>query len=238
MHCFSPRCSTCRKWWYQRSVSSGATREPLARLAEHVGAGQVQLLDVSFRRQRQVADRRVVVQVDVRVARDLQVGLRSPVLRADGRLCQLALHGRDEAGEVLLHHVVARPGLHRFHRGFLADGAGHEDERDVPARLSEHAQGIDAAEARHPEVGQHGVPLVRAQRLPQAFQVLHAPEARLEAAAPKHVHGQPRVVLGVLHHQQADRRAHWAALRAARCRASASERPGALIGSAFPAEAG
>jgi len=64
----------------------------------------------------------------------LELLLRPPAPAPHLGLAQLSLDGGDEACQVALHDVVLRAHLHRSHRRVLADGAGHEDEREVEPR--------------------------------------------------------------------------------------------------------
>jgi len=197
----------------RHEAREAGVQQPFALVAEHVGAGQVELCDSAFGRHGQVAHRREVVEVHVAVARDLQVDLRLAVLRAYRGLLELALERRDQAREVLLHHVVAGAGLHRLDGDLFAYRAGDEDERDVQPEGAKHLQRVHAAEVRQAEVRDHGVPAFLGDRLGQVRGVLHAAVDRLEAAAAQHPHGQLRVVLRILDDEDSDGLAHWSVPR-------------------------
>ena len=78
--------------------------------------------------------------------------------RARLRLPELPLDCRRQPLEVRLHDVVVGPRPHGLHRDFLADGARHEDERDVDAAAAQDGEGVEAGERRQREVGDHDVP--------------------------------------------------------------------------------
>ena len=124
--------------------------------------------------------------------------LRLAMGRAHLRLFQLAFEYRSQSRQALLHQVIAGAGLHRLHRGVLADGAGNKDERNVKVGGTENFERIHAGEARHAEIGDDSVPALPGQRGFQIRRRLHAPVRRVEAATAQGPQCQLRVVLGVL----------------------------------------
>ena len=132
---------------------------------------------------------------------------RPPPLASSLRLAQLALDRRHQPGEIPLHDVVVRTGLHRGHRRLLADPARHDQERQVEPAGLEHGQRLGGAEVRHVVVGDHDLPRVLGERVAHGVRRVHAHRRRLVPAAPQLVDEEGRVVLGVFDDQDAERRA-------------------------------
>src|SRR5215217_2061920 len=84
----------------------------------------------------------------------------SPAFPAALRLPELPLDGGVEPGEVVLHYIVLRPGLHRRHRDVLTYVAADDNERQIREALApEQLQRRQRAEGRHGVVCDHEVPL-------------------------------------------------------------------------------
>jgi hypothetical protein len=60
---------------------------------------------------------------------------------------------------VLLEHVVGRAELEHLDRLFVAQGARHDDERQIDVERAHVLQRVDAARARQAIVGEHDVEL-------------------------------------------------------------------------------
>ena len=72
-------------------------------------------------------------------------------------LFQGDLDGRSDSPDVLLEHVIHRPGLHALHGGLLVDRARHDDEWHVRGVLLRQSQGLHAVEVRQTVIGKDDV---------------------------------------------------------------------------------
>ena len=104
-----------------------------------------------------------------------------------------------------LHDVIVRPGLHGLDRDIFADGARHEDERQIPVASPQERQRIASAEPRHREIRDHHVPRLPTQRGGQPGCRLDALPGWIEASPPQLAHQQRRVVVGILDDQDVER---------------------------------
>ncbi len=120
------------------------------------------------------------------------------------RLAELALHGRGEALEVALQHVVAGTGPHGRHGPLLADGPRDEDEGQLGIVIADDGQSLGPAEPRQAVVAEDDVPGL----LPEsAEQLVAAPDhlgLQLHAGSPQLAYRQLGVVGRVLDHQESD----------------------------------
>ena len=95
--------------------------------------------------------------------------VRAATFASHFRFAELALDRRRQTRQVALHDVVVRAVFHGGDGHVLADGAGHEDERQIEPGLSDDGERGGAGERRHREVGDRHVPRAlgerRAQRL-------------------------------------------------------------------------
>ena len=66
-----------------------------------------------------------------------------------------------------------RAGLHHGHGGFLADGAGNDDERNVKAAFLVDSQSRGCIEPRHLVVTENQVPRPIGQGLPHGCRGVH-----------------------------------------------------------------
>ena len=127
-----------------------------------------------------------------------QGGIRAAAGGALGGLGALALHRGSEPGEVVLHEVVVRPGLHRCDGRRLVHRAGDEDERDVQAAFLKSGQCFQGVELRHPVVGDDDVPGRGEERVLERIGGVHAVEAHQPALGLERMDDQGRVRLRVL----------------------------------------
>ncbi len=95
------------------------------------------------------------------------------VLASRERLAQLALNRWDQAAQGALEQVVVRARSHHGHSGFLADGAGNHDERDVEAAFLVDSQSRGRIESRHAVVAKNQIPRPIGQGLPHGFGGIH-----------------------------------------------------------------
>ena len=86
---------------------------------------------------------------------------------ADFGLTQFTHQYRTETAEALFHHKILRAAAHRGHRGFLADGVGHDDERQVGVVRPHQFQRSQTVELRQVVVTEHGAPCFLRQRFLQ-----------------------------------------------------------------------
>ena len=87
-----------------------------------------------------------------------QLILRFAARRTFLVFAQLTIDGRTQSKQFVLEHVVVRAGAHRFHRGLLADGSRHDDERQVRSRFPQDGQRRGRSELRHRPVRQDDIP--------------------------------------------------------------------------------
>src|SRR6476661_5595120 len=76
----------------------------------------------------------------------------------------LALDSRYEAQEVVLQHVVVRPGAHRGNRHLVADATRNNDERNVASALSQEFERRYGTEAWDRIVCNDDVPICTTER--------------------------------------------------------------------------
>ncbi len=86
-------------------------------------------------------------------------GLSLAPFEVQTALLQGDLHSRSQPRQPILEHVVACPELHALRRGFVAELAGHHDERNGPARLPKHAERPYCVELRQRVIGKDDVGL-------------------------------------------------------------------------------
>ena len=124
------------------------------------------------------------------------------------RLGQLALHRGNQPSQVAFHDVVPRAVLHRGHRDFLADGAGHDDEGQVESFLIQQLQRGQGIELRHGEIGHDQVPGLLVESGAHGGGSIDPFKRRLISSAPQLMQQQLRVLFGVLDDQDAEGLAH------------------------------
>ena len=91
-------------------------------------------------------------------------GVRPTPSRPLRRFAAFAQHRGPEAGQVVLHQVVVRSGLHRRNGVVLADGTADNEKGDVSPRVLKDAQRLHRREARHSVVRDNDVPGRAGQR--------------------------------------------------------------------------
>ena len=126
-----------------------------------------------------------------------------PPVAADRGLAQFAIDRRHEPFEVPLHDVVVCAALHRTHRRIFADGARHEDERQVGIARAQQPQRRRAAEARHRVIGDREIECARGEGTLEALWGIDAFEHDVVAATSQRPHHKRGIVLGVFDHYQA-----------------------------------
>jgi hypothetical protein len=134
-------------------------------------------------------------------------GIRPAARCAVNRLGALSLHRGREPGQVVLHQIVVRAGLHRRDRMGLVHRAGDEDEGHVEPALLQTGQRLDRVELRHPVVRDDDVPGRGEERLLERIRGVHAMEAHQPPLGLQRVHDQGRICLGVLDQENAERAA-------------------------------
>ena len=121
------------------------------------------------------------------------------------RLAQLALHGRGEPGQPVLHHVIVRPALHRGDGHILADVPGDNDDGNVVAGLVQELDRGRRAELGHDEVGNDQIPLPLGQSGAHSLSTIHPHMIDEIAAAAQFEQDQIGVVFRILDQQQVQR---------------------------------
>src|ERR1700683_4401300 len=76
---------------------------------------------------------------------------------------ELSSDGRQQARGIAFHHVVVSAKPHGFNGGFLTDGAGDENERNIQPSLTDDLERRGPAEAWHGVIRNNNVPLTGGQ---------------------------------------------------------------------------
>ena len=85
-----------------------------------------------------------------------------------------ALDGRDELGEAVFEHIIGGAALEGFYGQFLAQRAGHEDERHVGALVFGDGQRGEAVEARQAVIGEDDIGTVMGELVKKVVSGIHA----------------------------------------------------------------
>jgi hypothetical protein len=103
----------------------------------------------------------------------LQVRERLAPLAADLELAQLARHGRAQARQVALEHVIVGARLHGLDGLLLADVPGDDDERHVDLPFLQDLESVEPPPARQAIVRDHRVPGFPIERLEERGPRIH-----------------------------------------------------------------
>ena len=131
-----------------------------------------------------------------------------------------AVHGNSQAPQMLLHHVVRRAQPHGFRRALFADGARHENERNVPFGFPGPLQRVRAAIPRQAVVGNDHVHVALGQFALEILRLRHDDDVEIQMVAAEHVlheHGIEGAVFQMEDFQLPDRfcrrRSRWRGFR-------------------------
>jgi hypothetical protein len=124
--------------------------------------------------------------------------LGSATFPANFGFAQLPAHGRAEAREVVLHHVIVGAGFHGGDGGIVSDVAGNDNEGQVEAAVLDQGEGGQAVEMRHDVVGNHQVPGLLIQGRAHGFAGFDAMADRVIAAALQFYFQQGGIIFRIL----------------------------------------
>ncbi len=140
---------------------------------------------------RQLGQRVVIRQVR-------QALLDAPALAPHARLAELALHGRKQPLQVVLHDVVVGAGAHRRDGGIFAHRPRHENEGHIGVAQPEQVERGRAGETRNRVIGDRQVPRRAIERGGERRRRIHPFADDLVAAVRERAHHERRVLGRVL----------------------------------------
>ena len=100
---------------------------------------------------------------------DLQLPLdkSSLIVLTATRTLSMPRFSADQAGQLALRHEVVNAGLERIDRDVFADRAGHDHERKIEPAIVDDRERFEPGEFRHRPVGDHDIPRLAVQELPE-----------------------------------------------------------------------
>ncbi len=131
-----------------------------------------------------------------------QLLLESHLSAAHLELLERAAHGRHQAREIGLEHVIDRTALQRVDGALFAQRPREEYERSFRRELPGHFERRQAVEAGQREVGEDEVGLEFRERAPQHRLRFHAPPAARESPCFQLPDGDLRFARHIFHEDQ------------------------------------
>ena len=104
----------------------------------------------------------------------VQPRFRQPALAAGLCFPSLAFYGGSQSRHLVFQDVIMRAGPHHIDRAILADRAGHNDKRNIPAAFVKDLQRCGGVELGKLVVGDDNIPILTGEGLPHLFGVLDA----------------------------------------------------------------